>query len=158
MNKCKKTKGKENYSLAEIFEAIESCFNDFFGEGINDYEQWKNTDIEYYIEKFADRNKWLYQDAVDWLEELEEVNPALALSVILKEIAIELDKKYNDHIENSNAVYFISLFDGRIYRATKEQIKNYKYFATFRTKEDAKFAYGIVKDSFKEMFEADAKK
>ena len=72
--------------------------------------------------------------------------------MVLREIAIELDKKYEDHIENSPEIYVISMLDGKIAKANKAHIKNYRNFAAFRTIEDAKIACRIVKPILKEMF------
>ena len=44
------------------------------------------------------------------------------------------------------------MFDGRITKANKAHIKNYRNFAAFRTVEDAKTACSIVRDILKELF------
>ena len=65
-----------------------------------------------------------------------------------------MDKKYEDHIENSPEIYVISLLDGRITKANKAHIKNYRNFAAFRTIGDAKIACNIVKELLKELFKS----
>ena len=83
---------------------------------------------------------------------MDSILPAAAFSMVLREIAVELDKKYEDHIENSPEIYVISMLDGRITKANKAHIKNYRNFSAFRTIEDARIACRIVKPILKEMF------
>ena len=90
----------------------------------------------------------------NYLNSVDSILPAASLSMVLREIAIELDKKYEDHIENSPEIYVISLLDGRITKANKAHIRNYRNFAAFRTIEDAKIACKIVKPILKEMFKS----
>lgn len=78
--------------------------------------------------------------------------PAAAFAIVLREIAIELDKKYEDHISNSPEIYSISLVDGRITKLYKSRIRSYKNFAAFRTIDDAKFACKVLREVLKDMF------
>ena len=112
------------------------------------------TDMNFYIEKIAARLGWKSEKVYNYLNNVNSILPAAALSMVLREIAIELDKKYEDHIENSSEIYVISLLDGRITKANKAHIKNYRNFAAFRTIEDAKIACKIVKPVLKEMFKS----
>ena len=109
-------------------------------------------DINFYIEKIAARLGWKPEKAYNYLNNVDSILPAAALSMVLREIAVELDKKYEDHIENSPEIYVISMLDGRITKANKAHIKNYRNFAAFRTIEDARIACRIVKPILKEMF------
>ena len=87
----------------------------------------------------------------------EKVNPWAVVQVILKEIAIELDKQYDNHISNSEKIYAISPQDGKIHEINKKTIKSYKAFPAFRTVEDAKIACSLLKHHLKSIFE-DVKK
>ena len=109
-------------------------------------------ELEYYIQKIADRLGWKLEKMYNYLNTIDVILPAAALSLILKEIAVELDKKYKDHIQNSPEIFAISMLNGRIGRINKANIKNYKNFAAFRSIEDAKIACSIVRDILKEMF------
>lgn len=111
-------------------------------------------DINFYIEKIAARLGWKPEKVYNYLNNVDSILPAAALSIVLREIAVELDKKYEDHIENSPEIYVISLLDGRITKANKAHIKNYRNFAAFRTINDARFACKIVKPILKEMFKS----
>lgn len=109
-------------------------------------------EIDYYVEKIAKRLGWKADKAFNYLNNADAIMPAAALSMVLREIAIELDKKYEDHIQNSPEIYIISALDGRITRADKVHIKNYRNFAAFRSVSDAKIACSIVRNILKEMF------
>ena len=109
-------------------------------------------DINFYIEKIAARLGWKPEKVYNYLNNVDSILPAAAFSMVLREIAVELDKKYEDHIENSPEIYVISMLDGRITKANKAHIKNYRNFSAFRTIEDARIACRIVKPILKEMF------
>lgn len=109
-------------------------------------------DIQYYINKAINRLKLPSAAVTACFAKINNTYPGYLFSIILKEIAIELDKKYEDHIKNSPVIYGISTTDGRIFLINKKYIKNYKNFAAFRSVEDAKIACKIVKDTFKDMF------
>lgn len=110
------------------------------------------TDIEFYIEKIAKKKGWKLEKLYNFLKGIDELSEAAAFSIVLREIAVEIDKKYKDHIQDSPKIYVISLFDGRITEANKAHIKNYRNFAAFRTIEDAKIACKIVSPLLKELF------
>lgn len=112
-----------------------------------------SVDLDFYIKKIADRLGWKPEKVYSYLNSVDSILPA-AFSMVLREIAIGLDKKYEDHIENSPEIYVISMLDGRITKANKAHIKNYRNFAAFRTIEDAKTACRIVKPILKEMFKS----
>lgn len=114
----------------------------------------KKLSLDYYIEKLAERLDWKVDKVYNYLNTIDSVYPVAAFSMILREVAIELDKKYKDHIENSPEIYVISVFDGRITKANKAHIKNYRNFAAFRSVEDAKIACSIMKDILKELFKS----
>ena len=109
-------------------------------------------ELEYYIQKIAEKLGWKVEKVYNYLNSVDAILPVAAFSMVLREIAIELDKKYEGHIEKSPEIYVISMLDGRITKVNKAYIKNYRNFAAFRTIEDAKIACRITKDILKEMF------
>lgn len=113
-----------------------------------------SMDMNFYIEKIAARLGWKSEKVYNYLNSVDSILPAAAFSMVLREIAIELGKKYEDHIENSPEIYVISMLDGRITKANKAHIKNYRNFAAFRSVSDAKIACRIVKPILKEMFKS----
>ena len=111
-------------------------------------------ELEYYIQRIAEKLGWKIEKVYNYLNSVDTILPAAAFSMVLREIAVELDKKYEDHIEKSPEIYVISMFDGRITKANKAHIKNYRNFAAFRSVSDAKIACRITKDILKEMFKS----
>lgn len=111
-------------------------------------------DLEFYVQKIADRLGWKIEKVYNYLNSVDTILPAAAFSMVLREVAIELDKKYEDHIEKSPEIYVISMLDGRITKANKAHIKNYRNFAAFRSVSDVKIACRITKDILKEMFKS----
>ena len=113
-----------------------------------------HMDLHYYVEKLAKKLNWKVEKVYNYLNTIDSVYPAAAFSMVLREVAIELDKKYEDHIEKSPEIYVISLLDGKITKANKAHIKNYRNFAAFRSVEDAKTACSIVREILKELFKS----
>ena len=108
--------------------------------------------LHYYVEKLAKKLNWKVEKMYSYLNTIDSVYPAAAFSIVLREVAIELDKKYEDPIEKSPEIYVVSMLDGRITKANKAHIKNYRNFAAFRSVEDAKTACIIVREILKELF------
>lgn len=111
-------------------------------------------ELEYYIQKIAEKLGWKIEKVYNYLNSVDTILPAAAFSMVLREVAIELDKKYEDHIEKSPEIYVISMLDGRITKANKAHINNYRNFAAFRSISDAKIACKITRDILKEMFKS----
>ena len=55
-------------------------------------------DINFYIEKIAARLGWKPEKVYNYLNNVDSILPAAAFSMVLREIAVELDKKYECHI------------------------------------------------------------
>lgn len=145
---CEKT-------LPELIERgiiITSPGSDFDVDKVMPAESHMN--LHYYVEKLAKKLNWKVEKVYNYLNTIDSVYPAAAFSMILREVAIELDKKYEDHIEKSPEIYVISMFDGKITKANKAHIKNYRNFAAFRSVEDAKTACSIVREILKELFKS----
>lgn len=143
---CEKT-------LPELIEGgiiITSPGSDFDVDKVKPAESHMN--LHYYVEKLAKKLNWKVEKMYNYLNTIDSVYPAAAFSMILREVAIELDKKYEDHIEKSPEIYVISMLDGKITKANKAHIKNYRNFAAFRSVEDAKTACSIVREILKELF------
>ena len=111
-------------------------------------------ELDYYIQKIAEKLGWKMEKVYNYLNSVDSILPAAAFSMVLREVAIELDKKYEDHIEKSPEIYVISMLDGRITKVNIVHNKNYRNFAAIRTISDAKIACKITKDILKEMFKS----
>lgn len=129
-----------------------SLGSDFDVDKVKHAESHMN--LHYYVEKLAKKLNWKVEKMCNYLNTIDSVYPAAAFSMILREVAIELDKKYEDHIEKSPEIYVISMLDGKITKANKAHIKNYRNFAAFRSVEDAKTACSIVREILKELFKS----
>lgn len=106
----------------------------------------------YYIKNLAIKRGWGVSQMVDFFRELWNFYPAAALSLLLREIAVELDKNYKDHINDSDKIFVISMLDGKIHEVVKRHVKNYKNFAAFRTLEDARIACKTLQKELRFMF------
>ena len=108
---------------------------------------WNNA-----IKNLAKKTNWKEEKLSYILATLHLANPWAATQMVLREIAIELDKKYDDHINKSEKIYVISPQDGRIHEINKKTVKNYKAFPAFRSIEDAKIACGLIREHLKSIF------
>lgn len=114
-----------------------------------------HLDVSYYVEHLAKRIGWKVENLENYLSNLYSIYPAAVFSVILREIAIVLDKKYPDHIEKSKEIWCISTSSGRIQKmsaAQRERVVNFKNFAAFRNLQDALCAKHILKVPMKDLF------
>ena len=104
------------------------------------------------IKNLAKKTNWKEEKLLNILNTLHLANPWAATQMVLREIAIELDKKYDDHINKSEKIYVISPQDGRIHEINKKTVKNYKAFPAFRSIEDAKIACSLIREHLKSIF------
>lgn len=110
------------------------------------------TNINYYVSKIEEKLGLNKGKGGVLLNTISIQYPYIAFSMLLREVAIEIDKKYDNHIKDSTELYIISTLDGRIVNVPKAKIKNYRNFSAFRTLSDAKFACSILRDYLKEMY------
>lgn len=104
------------------------------------------------IKSLAKKTNWKEEKLLNILATLYLANPWAATQMVLREIAIELDKKYDDHINKSEKIYAISPQDGRIHEINKKTVKSYKAFPAFRSIEDAKIACSLIREHLKSIF------
>ena len=104
------------------------------------------------IKSLAKKTNWKEEKLLNILATLHLANPWAATQMVLREIAIELDKKYDDHINKSEKIYAISPQDGRIHEINKKTVKNYKAFPAFRSIDDAKIACSLIREHLKSIF------
>lgn len=115
-------------------------------------------DQEFYLQHLANRIEWNVDNLRKYLGNLYTIYPAAVFSILLREVAIVLDDKYKNHIENSKEIYTISTLSGEIIKVKDlNHIKNFKNFAAFRTLEDAKKAKQILAEPMKLLFKRGGK-
>lgn len=101
----------------------------------------------------AYRIKLDYEFVLDFLDLITEINPSLTVSLLLKELAIELDKQYSDHISKSPIIYYVSNFNGDIKCINNpKKIKSFKNFAAFRTQKDVEMAVKALKELWPSVY------
>lgn len=111
------------------------------------------TEPYFYIKHLADRIHWNVENLRKYLSNLYTIYPAAVFSIMLREVAIVLDEKYDNHIENSKEIYVIRSLNGEISKVKDlNKIKNFKNFAAFRTLDDALAAKHILKEPMKQLF------
>ena len=128
---------------------IEEILNWMFGECESQPKKEEHvipTNIEYYIQKVADKMEWKFEKTDNYLTQLYHLNIMSVINILLKEIAIEIDKKYPDHISKSADIYGVSSLNGKTTHINKESIKNYRNFAAFKSIEDAQIAQTLMRD------------
>lgn len=141
----------------EEVEITEKTLPKFIKEGVISVQEEEpkctHVNIDYYIGHLAERINWKPENLLKYLENLASINEAAVFSILLREVAIVLDKRYPDHIERSKDIYFIGMADGEIHKIKElHKVKNFRNFAAFRTIEDAVCAKNILKDFIKELF------
>ena len=111
--------------------------------------------IEGAIRHLANRIGWNKENLEKYLRNLYKISPAAAFEIVLKEVAILLDEKYPDHINNSKEIWVINKVNGEIQKLKDmSKIKSFQHFAAFRSLEDAKITCRITRDLLKEMFKS----
>lgn len=84
------------------------------------------------------------------LKGMDENHPGAVMNVVLQVIARALDSYYPDHISKSEAIYIVNSLNGKVQKVDKKVIRNYQYFAAFRTLDDAVHAvktFNTIKQS-----------
>ena len=108
--------------------------------------------LDFYILSLAKRLNWKPDKVLGFLNKMAEIRPILPFNLLLKEIAVELDKQYAGHIKNSKEIWVVTVLNGSIGRVNKDEITTYDNFAAFRTKEDAKFALKVLAEQYNDIF------
>ena len=137
---------------AKIFEAILGDCLKCLEKEYKDAKAKLPKTLDYYIIKLADKMDWNSNKMLGFLNKMADFNPILPYCLLLKEIAIELDKKYDGNIKNSEEIWGVSVLDGSIGKVNKAEISTYNTFAAFRTKGDAEFAVGVLAEQHKDIF------
>lgn len=108
-------------------------------------------------ETFALISTWLMgtPHEKDTAREFLTAMPGYAgFSVVLRALAVLIDRKYPDHINNADVdKYFtIDMTNGRVCEVPKGKIKNFRNFAAFRSIDDIKIATKVLRPFIKELW------
>lgn len=96
------------------------------------------------LNKLASKFKCSEAEILEILHTIKDVNPWAAAQLLLREIAIELDAQYSNHISNSEEFYCLSPQDIEIHKMDKKSFVVFGYAPLFRTMEDAQVAKKII--------------
>jgi hypothetical protein len=111
------------------------------------------TEFNYYVHKLAKKLKVSYEDCCTILQCLEEYAPATVFSLLAKQIALELDNKYDGHIGKSKELFGVELTTGCIIPITIKPTSSLKNVALFRSVDDTMFAINILKPIYNRMYQ-----
>ena len=142
------------------FYICEESIPFLIGEGVvkEVEEEGTHVDPNFYLEHLAKRIHWNVDNLRKYLGNLYTIYPAAVFSILLREVAIVLDEKYDNHIKNSKEIYVISCLNREISKVKDlNKIKNFKNFAAFRTLDDALAAKHILKEPMKQLFKRGGK-
>lgn len=132
---------------------LESNFNSSFSKSFEDAIENGFKKKEIVLDDVLDA---LHEnDTYTIVEDLIKDFPGAAISVILRTIALMMDGDYPNHISNCETVYYHSFLDGKIHSIPTNTInkKAWKYFAAFRTQEDAVKAIKLTQAAIKYLSE-----
>ena len=109
--------------------------------------------IEGAIQHLANRIGWNKENLEKYLRNLYKISHAAAFEIVLKEVAILLDEKYPDRINNSNEIWVINKVNGEIQKLKDmSKIKSFQHFAAFRSLEDALVAKKIMAPALQDLY------
>lgn len=132
--------------------AITKLLSEGFIKEVKNYKEPVHPSVdditfETIIRSIAKRLKWEVDNVFKYLDNLAYINKGAVLSILLREVAIILDRQYPDHIENSEKIYTIDMAKGEVVEVKDiHKIKNFRNFAAFRTIRDAVTAKKVLKD------------
>lgn len=146
--------GREIYEVTDATpEEISQVMNSLLHEATEVYREsaekpfTPSDDPAYYLSNLG--NKW-GMDAEEFIYTMSCINdttPGALNNIILMEIAKEYDCKYPDHISEAPEFWYYSVADGKIHNGSQSEVSNkarYKYFAAFRSQEDALYALRLL--------------
>lgn len=110
--------------------------------------------VKYYVAKLARKMNLKFEVCEAMLGNIASYSPITVISLLAKQISIELDQHYDGHIRDAEHIFVLSTVDGTITEIpAKARVEtNYRNFAAFRSLEDANLAYSILSNLYNEAF------
>lgn len=110
--------------------------------------------VKFYVAKLAKKMNLKFEVCESMLGNIASYSPITVLSLLAKQISLELDQHYEGHIKNAEHVFVLSTVNGTITEIPSEARAdtNYRNFAAFRSLEDANLAYSILSHLYNEAF------
>lgn len=103
------------------------------------------------FENIVSNKKSITINSADFLNILSNIYPVTIFSILLKEIEIEINKRYNDNIKDYKNIYTVSALTNNITIVDNSTVTNYKNFSAFRTLQDAKEAKKVLQPIIDEL-------
>ena len=113
-----------------------------------------DTSVKYYVAKLAKKLDLDLEVCENILHIITNYSPITTISLLAKQISLELDQHYDGHIRDAEHIFVLSTVDGTITEIpAKARVEtNYRNFAAFRSLEDANLAYSILGNLYNEAF------
>lgn len=113
-----------------------------------------DTSVKFYVAKLARKMNLKFEVCEAVLGNLANYSPMTVMSLLAKQISLELDQHYDGHIRDAEHIFVLSTLDGTITEVPAEARveTNYRNFAAFRSLEDANLAYSILGNLYNEAF------
>ena len=110
--------------------------------------------VKYYVAKLARKMNLKFEVCEAMLGNIASYSPIAVISLLAKQISLELDQHYDGHIRDAEHIFVLSTVDGTITEIpAKARVEtNYRNFAAFRSLEDANLAYSILGNLYNEAF------
>jgi hypothetical protein len=112
-----------------------------------------HTEFDYYVAKLAKKLNITIENCCSMIDSLLSYAPATVFSLLAKQVALELDAKYEGHIGKSKELFAIELTTGYIIPIKITENSHLKNIALFRSVDDALFAINVLKPVYVRMFE-----
>lgn len=100
----------------------------------------------------AKKAKMPSSEVFNLCDTLLKIYPVATLSILLRTIALDFEKKYKGKISDCPEVYCFGTISGKIYKIATSKVTNWGHFAAFRTAEDAKIAMKICQPILNMMY------
>ena len=110
--------------------------------------------VKYYVAKLAKKMNLKFEVCESMLGYIASYSPMTVMSLLAKQISLELDQHYEGHIRDAEHIFVLSTINGTITEIPSEARAdtNYRNFAAFRSLEDANLAYSILSHLYNEAF------
>lgn len=105
-----------------------------------------SSNPEYYLSLIAKLWGVDENNTINMLKGVSLVSPGALLNLLLMVVAKEFDKGYDNHISETSEVFAYSTTDSKIFSIPTNQLRkvSFKYFAAFRTRQQAILGINIV--------------
>lgn len=119
----------------------------FVQQGLFEVKEMKYPvkDVDYYVNKFRNRIKFgNHPMMMQLIINIGDACPMVLFGILLKEIALDLDKTHQGNIRNNGMGFFVSNADFKVYPIQLTKDTCISGFSVFWTKEEAEAALEVL--------------